>query len=187
MTDIQARGTTDTGPALDALQAALARAQRALEQYMAPDVQEAIGDTALWAAGLRERRETRDRAAEALGRRTRRTGRRGVPDVATLRDVWENGTTAERRELLAARFDCFAAVPRSRRAGRVPDRDGAGRAAASGLQGRAGACAVPGAPRQRPGTGRRLAVNSTADGTVSLSSIISATPCWWTTSRPSAS
>jgi hypothetical protein len=31
-----------------------------------------------------------------------------MPDVATLRDVWENGTTAERRELLAARFDCFA-------------------------------------------------------------------------------
>jgi DNA invertase Pin-like site-specific DNA recombinase len=106
--DIHARGTTDAGPALDALQAAYERAQRALKQYMAPDVQEAVGDAALWAEGLRERSQARDRAAEALGLARAARPADDVPDVATLRDVWENGTTAERRELLAARFDCFA-------------------------------------------------------------------------------
>jgi site-specific DNA recombinase len=107
VTDIHARGTTDTGPALAALQEAQERAQGALEHYMAPDVQEAIGDPALWAQGLRERRQARDRAAEAVGH-ARAAQPVDMPDVATLRDVWENGTTAERRELLSARFDCFA-------------------------------------------------------------------------------
>ena len=71
-------------------------------------MQEAIGDPALWAAGLRERREKRDRAAEALGvaRAAQPVDQR--PDVATLREVWETATISERRELLAARFDPFA-------------------------------------------------------------------------------
>jgi DNA invertase Pin-like site-specific DNA recombinase len=108
VTDVQARGTQDTASALDGLQTTLGAAERSLAQYMAPEVQDVIGDPALWAQGLRERREARDRAAEALG--LARASRQDdyALGVETLRGVWESGTTAERRELLAARFDCFA-------------------------------------------------------------------------------
>jgi hypothetical protein len=56
---------------------------------------------------LRERREKRDRAAEQLGRARAVQPIIDTPDVVTLRETWETATTSERRELLAARFDCF--------------------------------------------------------------------------------
>jgi hypothetical protein len=106
--DMEAHGSDDPAASLDGLQAALDKAQGALKQYMAQEVQEAIGDPALWAAGLRERREARDRAAEALGRARADQRDDEPPDVETLRGVWDTATVAERRELLAGRFDCFA-------------------------------------------------------------------------------
>jgi DNA invertase Pin-like site-specific DNA recombinase len=108
VSDLQATGTPAVDPGLDGFQLALDAAQRALSQYMAPEVQEAIGDPALWAQGLRERREARDRAAEILGHARQQSPVADAPDVATLRDTWETATTSERRELLAARFDTFA-------------------------------------------------------------------------------
>lgn len=111
VSDVKAHATAPPAPALDGLQDAQDAAQRALEQYMAPEVQEAIGDPALWAQGLRERREARDRAAEDLGHAralTSSSSEEVKVDVATLREVWDTATTDERRELLAARFDCFA-------------------------------------------------------------------------------
>ena len=52
VSDMEAHGTADTGSTLESLQTALDKAQTALRQYMAPEVQEAIGDTALWADGI---------------------------------------------------------------------------------------------------------------------------------------
>ena len=106
--DMEAKGTTDPRPDLDDLQAKLDKAERSLTQYMAPDVQEAIGDPALWATGLRERREARDRAAEAFGLARAARPADDSPDVETLLGVWDTATPSERRELLAGRFDTFA-------------------------------------------------------------------------------
>jgi DNA invertase Pin-like site-specific DNA recombinase len=115
--DLEAKGSKDIGPDLAGLEATLERAQAALAQYMAPEIQDAIGDPALWAAGLRERRATRDHAAAELGKaRADRSGS-GEPhrSVETLRGAWERMTTRERRELLGLRFDAIAAnrEPRS--------------------------------------------------------------------------
>jgi DNA invertase Pin-like site-specific DNA recombinase len=108
VSDLEAHGSADTGTTLAVLEATLERAQRALQQYMDPQVQEAVGDVALWTAGLTERRDTRDRAAEELGRARAANPSVDLPDVATLSGMWEQATTADRRELMAARFDCFA-------------------------------------------------------------------------------
>lgn len=106
--DLEVRGSVERVDLSD-LERDLERASAALRQYMAPEVQEAIGDAALWADGLRERREARDAAAERLGRaRAAASSDSSAPDVQTLRGVWERMTTPQRRELLGLRFDALA-------------------------------------------------------------------------------
>jgi DNA invertase Pin-like site-specific DNA recombinase len=108
-TDLQAHGAPAPQDDLSELETALQRAETALRQYMTPEVQEAIGDPALWASGLRERREQRDDAAGKLGSaRSRSSMGDETPDVETLRGAWERMTTRDRRELLGLRFDAIA-------------------------------------------------------------------------------
>jgi len=107
--DLEAQGSPSTREDHGALEAALERAETALRQYMSPDVQEAIGDPALWSAGLRERREARDTAAGNLGRaRASAAPVTDAPSVKTLRAAWESMSVQDRRELLALRFDAIA-------------------------------------------------------------------------------
>jgi len=105
--DMEAHGTPDTRGRLRAHEKTLERAERALRDWTSPDVQEAIGDLAEYAAGLRERRATRDRAAEDLGRDRATAGVPAALPAETLRRVWERLSTRERRELLALRIDCL--------------------------------------------------------------------------------
>jgi site-specific DNA recombinase len=91
------------------LEQALDRAERALEQWTSTEIQEAIGDLSEYAAGLRERRQAREAAAERLGRaRASSPPPTPMPDVETLRGAWERMTVKDRRELLSLRFDCLA-------------------------------------------------------------------------------
>jgi hypothetical protein len=107
--DLEARGTVDTEADLSGLQQDMERADRALQQWTSTEVQEAIGDLAEYAAGLRERRDARDQAAAALGRaRAEVSTSATLPDVETLRGAWERMSTKDRRELLSLRFDCLA-------------------------------------------------------------------------------
>jgi DNA invertase Pin-like site-specific DNA recombinase len=107
--DLEAHGTPDTSGTLAARDEALQRAETALSQWMAPEVQEAIGDLGEYAAGLRERRAARDDAAEALGAARAAAGASAaMPSTDTLRGAWERMTTVQRRELLGLRFDCLA-------------------------------------------------------------------------------
>jgi len=107
--DLEARGTADTVGDLAGLEAALERAGAALSQWMSPDVQEAIGDIAEYATGLRDRRQARDRAAAALGQARAASSRvADFPSVETLRGAWDRMATRQRRELLGLRFDCLA-------------------------------------------------------------------------------
>lgn len=86
----------------------LERAEQRLAQAMTPEVQDAAGDS--WAAMIRERRAERDVAATALADARGHVGEgaRALPGPETLRAVWDRATPADRRELLAARFDAFA-------------------------------------------------------------------------------
>jgi site-specific DNA recombinase len=104
--DLEAVGHEDTTD-LGELEVALERAERRLAQAETPEAQDAFGDR--WFAVVRERREDRDHLAQQLGHARVEQARRAksVP-VDSLRDVWETGSAADRRELLAARFDVLA-------------------------------------------------------------------------------
>jgi len=104
--DLEAEGTKDTSGDLAGLEAALARAERLLAQLDTPDAQDALGERYLTV--FRERREERDRAAEALGRARAEAGRDSVPDVQTLRAAWDRMGVQDRRELLGLRFHALA-------------------------------------------------------------------------------
>jgi hypothetical protein len=106
--DLEAEGQPADDPAeLHELEAALERAERNLAQWTSPEVQDAIGDMAEYATGLRERRQQREQAAEELGRL--RVAPSPTPlSTETLRGAWERMTLAERRELIGLRFDCLA-------------------------------------------------------------------------------
>lgn len=109
--DLEAQGSAAHHAVdLSGLEGALDRADRALKQWMSAEVQEAIGDMGEYAAGLRERRATRDGAAEALGRARAVAASPAVdvPSVETLRSAWERMTTRDRRELLGLRIDTIA-------------------------------------------------------------------------------
>jgi site-specific DNA recombinase len=105
--DLEAEGQTDDSGELAQLEKDLARAERALTEWTSSDVQEAIGDLAEYAAGLRERRVRRDTLAEQVGR-LRADEPRKLPDAQTLRKAWERMNPQERRELIGLRFDCLA-------------------------------------------------------------------------------
>jgi site-specific DNA recombinase len=104
--DIEAEGTKDTSGELAGLESALERAERLLAQLEDPSAQDALGDRYLTV--FRERREQRDRAAEALGRARADAGRDTLPDVETLRGVWDRMNVKDRRELLGLRFHALA-------------------------------------------------------------------------------
>jgi DNA invertase Pin-like site-specific DNA recombinase len=104
--DLEARGTVDNSGDLAALGTALERAERLLAQLDDPDAQDALGDRYL--ATYRQRREERERAAEALGRARADAGRDSVPDVETLRGAWDRMGVQDRRELLGLRFHALA-------------------------------------------------------------------------------
>jgi DNA invertase Pin-like site-specific DNA recombinase len=106
--DLEARGEKDIQGELLKLERALGRAERTLVQWTSADVQEAIGDLAEYAAGLRERRDARDQAAEALGSARAKSGVADFPKAETLRGAWERMGVQERRQLLGLRLDCLA-------------------------------------------------------------------------------
>lgn len=105
--DLEAEGATDNRGELRAVEQEAERAERALKQWMSVEVQEAIGDTGEYAAGLRERRSARDAAAAALGQLRLRPNAH-APSVRRLSAEWKKATPQERRELLGLRFDCIA-------------------------------------------------------------------------------
>jgi len=105
--DLEAEGQADDSGDLARLEGSLQRAERALAEWTSTDVQEAIGDLAEYAAGLRERRVRRDEVAERIGSLRAETPRR-LPDAQTLRKAWGRMDAQERRELLGLRFDCLA-------------------------------------------------------------------------------
>jgi hypothetical protein len=108
--DLEATGSRDNKRGrIAALQTKLAKEEARLVQYLDPDVQDAAGDTAEYAAGLRARRDARDNAAAALGKAKAQAGTEGeAPSPRSLRKDWMQRTTAERRELLARYFDVIA-------------------------------------------------------------------------------
>ncbi len=107
--DLEAEGAASQPEDLSALEDALASAERRLAQWLGPEVQEAIGDVAEYAAGLRTRREARDTAAADLGAaRSEAQTTTDLPPVETLRGAWERMSTVDRRELMGLRLDCIA-------------------------------------------------------------------------------
>jgi DNA invertase Pin-like site-specific DNA recombinase len=105
--DLEAEGTKDDRGELKAIERQLERAEHALKQWTSIEVQEAIGDTSEYAAGLRERRQARDEAAAKLGS-ARVEPRATVKTTKRLRSEWQRATPQERRELLGLRLDTIA-------------------------------------------------------------------------------
>lgn len=95
--------TESDAPDLAALQQRLAVAERRLARALLPDVQEAAG--AEWVEMIRTRRTERDDAAADLG--AARFVRPKRAETTTLRKLWPELSATERREILAAEFDCF--------------------------------------------------------------------------------
>lgn len=88
--------TRASAPDLGALEEAVTVAERRLEQVLAPEARDALGD--LWAADVRARRLERDEALARLGEARRAAG---VPaHELRLRDVWDGLSPAERRAAL---------------------------------------------------------------------------------------
>ena len=107
--DLEAEGRHDDSGLVAQFAAELEHAEQTLAQFLSVEVQEAIGDTAEYAAGLRERRQARDTAVERRNQaQAERASVNALPDRDTLRAAWERMDTQERRELLALRFDCLA-------------------------------------------------------------------------------
>jgi DNA invertase Pin-like site-specific DNA recombinase len=106
--------TRAEAPDLGALEDAVAVAERRLEQVLAPEARDALGD--LWAADVKARRTERDAALTALGE-----ARQDAGVLATefrLRDVWDGLSTTDRRAALALFWKEIRvgrkAVPKSR-------------------------------------------------------------------------
>lgn len=106
--DLRAEPRRDTGGNLRKLEQRLERAEKALEQWTSLEVQEAIGDLAEYAAGLRERRKARDAAAAELGHARSDAPEGEQVPITTLREAWKRMSVAERRQLLGLRFDTLA-------------------------------------------------------------------------------
>ena len=106
--DLEAVGVPDAGGELEALEAVLEGADQRLAQVEDPAAQDAFGDRYL--AVVRERREARDRAREAVGhaRAAASANGNGIPSTDTLRAAWERMGVQDRRELLGLRFHALA-------------------------------------------------------------------------------
>lgn len=97
-----------------ALEAAVAEAERRLADYLKPEVQDAIGDVALWSAGLGERKQAVTAAAVALGNhRAATASHEEATPVDVLRDRWESMEMDEHRDALGAYLDCLVVSPGS--------------------------------------------------------------------------
>lgn len=85
--------TRTSAPDLGALEEAVAVSDRRLEQVLAPEARDALGD--LWAADVKARRTERDEALARLGEARQRAG---VPEQAfRLRDIWDDMPPPDRR------------------------------------------------------------------------------------------
>lgn len=105
--DLEGKAAEGERPEVAALEEELTRAERRLSHAMSPEVQDAAGDG--WSQMIRSRRAECDRIAAQLGNaRAARDRRAPIPNRQTLRTVWETLEPAERRELMASRFDAFA-------------------------------------------------------------------------------
>lgn len=89
--------TRSEAPDLGALEEAVARTSRRLDQVMAPEARDALGE--LWAADVKARRTERDDALARLGEARQDAG---VPaHEFRLRDVWDDLKTEDRRSALS--------------------------------------------------------------------------------------
>lgn len=89
------------------LEAELERAERRLAQALTTEAQDAAADA--WPELVRARRRARDEAAAQLGAARAEASRAtSAPRVADLRALWPEMSAAERREIIATYFDCFA-------------------------------------------------------------------------------
>src|SRR5262249_4231601 len=77
---------------------AVATAQRRLDQVLAPEARDALGD--LWAADVKARRTEFEEAEAALGEARINTGEDTEAAIIDLRERWDEMGTAERRERL---------------------------------------------------------------------------------------
>jgi site-specific DNA recombinase len=107
--DLEAEGRHDDSGEIAALEHELEQAERMLQDFLAPEMQAAIGDRAEYVKGAHERRQKVDELAEQLDRvRAERQVQQALPDRDTLRAAWDRMTPQEQRQLLALRFDCLA-------------------------------------------------------------------------------
>lgn len=85
----------DLGPLEDAVELA----QRRLDQVMASEARDALGD--LWATDVKARRLEHEAALTALGEaRQEAQARAAAPDVVDLRELWDGMSPPERHEAL---------------------------------------------------------------------------------------
>ncbi len=104
---LTAVGREPEAPTDAPLHEALAHAQAQFEQVKTPEAQEAFG--ADYLTVVKERRLAVQAAEEELDRATAAGMRRMTSaQVVELRDVWDDLTPVERRELIAATFDLVA-------------------------------------------------------------------------------
>lgn len=105
--DVVAVGRKPTTTPPDELREALARAQALYEQVMTAEAQAAWEKD--WFAIVRDRREAVELATEALGRAEAAAVATDSPEqIVSLRAMWPALSVADRRELMAARFDALA-------------------------------------------------------------------------------
>jgi DNA invertase Pin-like site-specific DNA recombinase len=82
------------------LEAAVEKAATRLEQVMAPEARDALGD--LWAADVKARRLEHEAAVTALGEaRAQARQTDATPELVDLRERWDDMTTGEQREALS--------------------------------------------------------------------------------------
>lgn len=79
---------------------AVATAERRLEQVLAPEARDALGD--LWAADVKARRLEHEAALTALGEARQVASASGAtPEIVELREQWPDMTTARKRDALS--------------------------------------------------------------------------------------
>ena len=88
--------TRGQAPALEDLESELATAEKRLQQVLAPEARDALGD--LWADDVKARRLERDAASARLGLARQEAG--VSASEFRLRDVWEDMSPLDRREAL---------------------------------------------------------------------------------------
>jgi site-specific DNA recombinase len=85
----------DLAPLADAV----AKSETRLEQALAPEAQDALGER--WAATVKERRAAHEAALAALGEARQSEGRRDEDAIVDLKERWQDMTPGEQREALS--------------------------------------------------------------------------------------